>query len=290
MQKFVRAVACAFRMFGTDRKLFVPFLITAIAEIVLLLLLWLAPQPPFSALLAPPLRYFYSEQILHYPAHLFFLYHAMRHTHLIAATLVGAFMTGVACDMVRQVHAGAHPTIHEALAGHKIRYGRMMMLWLVSWGLVTGVTEVAAAHASQGRWVTWAGLGGMIALQVLLVYAVPAAVFARATWWRAIAQSLQEAARHLVSTFVIVLLFTLPMIGFAYVAREPQVKMWMQRVGPEIVFVFIAARLAIWVISDAMLTVAISRLWLLQRVLPPAVNPGAPPAPGLGGATPKVIV
>ena len=84
------------KLFGAHRKLWLPFLAAALFESLLVLAIWLAAQPPFSKVLAPPIRYFFSDRVLHYPAHLWFLFHALKHTYLVAAVLVGAFMSGVA--------------------------------------------------------------------------------------------------------------------------------------------------------------------------------------------------
>ena len=125
------ALGSAFRqtakLFGAHRKLWVPFLLVAVVQAIGLLLVWLAPQEPFSKLLAPPIRYFFSDRVLHYPTHLWFLFHVMRHTQLIASTLIGAFLSGVACVMVRQTYAG-QPSMRDALASRDARYWTLMII------------------------------------------------------------------------------------------------------------------------------------------------------------------
>ncbi|MDP3703053.1 MAG: hypothetical protein Q8R78_01505, partial [Candidatus Omnitrophota bacterium] len=123
MRALASVVRQTLQLFGSQRKLWVPFLVVACVEVLFLGLIWLAPHPPFSKLLAPPIRYFFGDRVLHYPAHLWFLYHAMKHTHLVASTLVGAFMTGVACAMVRQAHEGTPLSLRNALVGGQARYG-----------------------------------------------------------------------------------------------------------------------------------------------------------------------
>ena len=90
MDALKRTFQHAAKLLGPDRALWRPFLATLLVEFLLLLLFWLAPHPPFSTLLAPPIRYVFGDRVLHYPRHLWFLYEAMKHTHLAASVLVGA--------------------------------------------------------------------------------------------------------------------------------------------------------------------------------------------------------
>lgn len=281
MRNFWGAVIRTFRLFGSDRKLWLPFAITAIVEAVLLGVLWIAPQPPFSKLFAPPLRYFYGDQILHYPLHLYFLYHAMRHTRLIAATLIGAFMTGVACDMVRQLHVGQRPTIREALIGKRVRFGRVVILWLISWGLAIGVARLTHQHLAHAPWVPWAGVAALLLLQSLVAYAIPIAVFTQAPWWRALLRSAWETLRFPLTSSLLVALPTAPLIVFAYFARESSVAEWMHRTTPEAAFAFITGRLLLWTICDAVMTVGVASLWLLRQSSQPAAAARASRRPGL---------
>jgi hypothetical protein len=101
-------------------------------ELFFLLLVWLAPHAPYSTILAPPVRYFFGDRVLHYPWHIWFLYHAMKHTHFVASTLAGAFMTGVACLMVQQRYAKTPVSFRDALVSPDIKYVRLLLVWLVS--------------------------------------------------------------------------------------------------------------------------------------------------------------
>lgn len=253
------------KLLGPHRKLWIPFLVTAVVEAVLLLGVWLAPHPPFAKVLAPPLRYFFGDRILHYPWHLWFLYHAMKHTHLIATTLVGAFMTGIACLMVRQAHAGEPLSMREALVGRRVRYGTVLFLWLLAWGLTNGALDAIARFSPKASWVIWAAVGSALVLQALLVYAIPAVVYEGSSWWKALLQAVHETLRHPFSTFVIVLLSSLPVILFAAVASESRVADEMLKTAPEWAVAFVAGRLAIWTITDTVMTVAIAHLWWFHR-------------------------
>jgi hypothetical protein len=55
---------------GTFKRypaIMMPFGCIALFEILGLIILFLAPRPPFSSVLAPVIRAFWGEQFLHYP-------------------------------------------------------------------------------------------------------------------------------------------------------------------------------------------------------------------------------
>lgn len=266
----------------SQRKLWIPFLVVAFVELLFIGVIWLAPHPPFSKLLAPPIRYFFGERVLHYPAHPWFLYHAMKHTHLVASVLFGAFFTGIACAMVRQIHGGIPLSLRTALISKQVRYGAVTLLWLITWGLAKGMTEGLDRFAPKDAWVFWLGVGVILILQALLVYAIPAAVFEGSTWWKAVIQSVRETFRYPVTTGLVVIVPSAAVILFAVLAPSARVAQWMMQAAPEIALAFVAARLIVWTVADALITVAIAHLWWIHRAGQPArVRPGISIAPVL---------
>ncbi|MBI4342939.1 MAG: tetratricopeptide repeat protein [Candidatus Omnitrophica bacterium] len=270
------------KLFGSQRKLWVPFLLVAVVEALFLGLVWLAPHPPFSTYLAPPIRYFFSDRVLHYPAHLWFLFHVMKHTHLAALTLAGAFMTGVVCVMVRQAHDEQALSLREALVGKQVRYGTVVILWLITWGLAKGLGEAASQITQPALWMAWGLIGATVLLQALLAYAIPVAVFEQAKWWTALARSAREMLRYPVSTLVVVGVPSAASIVFGMVLTPQLVSHLMLRVAPEIAVPLVALRLAVWTVIDAVMTVAIVHLWWRHRApqaAPAAVKASTTPPP-----------
>lgn len=265
MRAFWLAIRFTARLFGSQRKLWVPFLITAFVEALFIGLLWLAPQPPFSKLLAPPVRYFFGDQVLHYPTHLWFLYYAMKHTHLAASIVVGAFLSGVACAMIRQAHEGTSLSLREALMSKHVRYGTVVVVWLITWGLAKGSLEALGRFAPRTAWVALSGVGLMFLLQTLLVYAIPAAVFEGSKWWRALSQGVRETLRYPLSTLIVVGIPSAVVIGFSFIAPPVRVSQWMEHTVPEIIVACVAVRLLLLTMADAVITVGVAHLWWLHR-------------------------
>ncbi len=255
------------RVFGSHKKLWLPFLLVAAVEAGFLGAVWLAPQRLFSVVLAPPLRYAFGDRVLHYPWHLWFLAHAVKHAYLAASLLLGAFMTGIACAMVGQLHQEAPLSFRDALIGKHARYGTLVMMWAMIWAVAKLVTGVVLHAAAVRPWSGWAGVGITILLQTLFVYAIPVAVFERLNWWRALAHGVRETLRHPVSTLVVV---ALPLAGVAmfssHVIESRAVQSMMQRT-PEMAVLIAAVRVLVWTLADGMLTVAAAHLWWAHRRL-----------------------
>ena len=223
--------------------------------------------------------------MLHYPAHLWFLYHAMKHTNLAVSILVGAFMSGLACAMVRQTHEGRPLSLRTVLVNGEVPYGRVMLLWLMTWGLAKGMLELASRFAPKTTWVFWIFIGLAVILQALLVYAIPAAVFEDAKWWKAAFRGVLETCRHPLSTLLVVTVPSAMVISFAILASPVRAAQWMMHLAPEIAIPLVTGRLVVWTVADTLLTISVAHLWWIHRAaqhsvahvkaaLAPTVSPG----------------
>lgn len=278
----MRAIGLALRstwkLFGSHRKLWLPFLITALFEALLVVSIWLAPHPPFAKFLAPPIRYFFGDRVLHYPWHLWFMYHAMRYTHLVAATLAGAFFTGIACAMVQQAHQNAPISLREALVGKKVSYGRAVVLWLIAWGVANGVMKTLAMSLKEPQLLLWGNVAALLVLQALFVYTIPASVFDKLPWWKALFRGLRETVRHPFSTLIVIAIPSAVAIAFSTTMPSGRVLQWMMRLTPELAIPLAVARLFVWVVVDAWMTISIANLWWFHRTAQQVHASSASPA------------
>ncbi|OGX18877.1 MAG: hypothetical protein A3I71_04720 [Omnitrophica WOR_2 bacterium RIFCSPLOWO2_02_FULL_63_16] len=269
------------RLFGSHRRLFLPFVLTAFVELLLIGGVWLAPHQPFAKILAPPIRYFFGDRTLHYPWHLWFLYHAMQQTSVVAATLVGAFMTGIACVMVRQIHEGQPLSFRAALAGRHVRYGRLVLLWLIAWAVTHGTMLLVVRATPALRAAPWIQVGSLLALQALFIYLIPAAVFNGSPWWKAILQGIRETLRHPVSTLALLGAASSGLIAFSIGVPETRLAQWMVRFEPELALAAVGGRLLLFALTDAVLTVGMAHLWWFHRAGAPAPVRAAQAQPAL---------
>ncbi len=251
-------------LLNTQRKLWVPFLITALVEVVFLILIWLAPHPLFSILLAPPIRYFSGERMLHYPWHLWYLFYAMKHTHLLATFLMGAFMSGAASVMVRQAHRHEPLSLGQVIAQGQISYANLVLVWFLTW-VFAELTLKGLNGLFLGSSWQWVGIAATILLQLLFSYALTAVALEKYPWWKAVLASIRETLKFPLGTFFMLLPPAVLLMVFAVWVTPARVAEVVTQRQPELAFVFVAARLAVWVLSDALFTVGMANLWLLHR-------------------------
>ncbi len=289
-QSGVKAWGETVKILSSRKKLLLPFIATAIVELFFILLVWLAPHPPFSTLLAPPIRYFFSDRVLHYPWHMWFLYYSMKHTHMVASLVVGAFLTGVACVMVQQSHRGETLSVRNALVSGRVHYLTVAMIWLVTWAVGRYGMDILLRFFYKRSLSILYPIGIAVILQWLLVYAIPAAVFNGSRWWKAILQAVVESLKHPLSTLAVVAVFTAPLFLFMCYFPEQRTTRWIVHDTPEIALLFVAARLFLWTAVDAFLTVAAAHLWCLHnrargladnQVAARAVNPQVKEGPAI---------
>ena len=249
-------------LFGSRKRILIPFLVAAFAELLLIGVLWLAPQAPFSKLLVPPIKYFYGERVVHYPWHIWFLYYAMKHTYVAAALVIGAFMSGVACAMVRQDAERQPVSMRSVLASKQVRYRTVVWLWLCIWAMGKLLGEgLGRAHFASAAVSFGVGVIATVLLQMLLAYAIPLAVFQRTGWVRALTGSVREALRYPFSTLLVIAVPSAVVIAFSVLAHPTMVMEWSKDTRPELALAFAGGRLVLWTLADAMLTIGIASLW-----------------------------
>ncbi len=287
MQPLLYAWRQTARLVSSHTLLWLPFLLAALVEAALIGILWLAPHDPFSSLLAPPVRFLAGDKVLHFPWHLWFLYYAStRYTYVMASVMAGAFFTGLACAMTRQTDEGAQPSLHLALTGGTVRYSRVTLLWLISWGLAkAALTALALAHQIPG--LLWIGILLAWMLQAALLYAIPFSVFEQQGILRSLVSSLRETLRYPVSTLLITIVSTAPVVLWSLIAGTSAIERWIQAV-PERVLPLMAGRMLLWAVADAVLTVSIAHLWWVHRQ-PSVPAAGAPERSSGPGISPRTL-
>jgi hypothetical protein len=273
------------RLLGPDRALWRPFVVAAVIEGLFLLGLWIAPHPPFAPFLAPPVAFIFGERALHYPWHPLLLYHAMRFTHDAATLLIGAYLSGIACAMVRQRYEGRGLSVSEARRSGQVRYVTVTLIWLVSWAIAQSVVRGLPFLIAQPTAQRWVIIGVVVILQAIFVYAIPIAVFTRSSWWKSLWNGLRETLLHLPGTLVVILPPLALIVAASTLAPPMRVERFSLRTIPEFSLLFVAGRLMVWTLADALMTIGVANLWWAHR-LPSPHSPPASAAParrGLGG-------
>ncbi len=244
------------------------FLAPAFVQILVLILLGLAPHPPLDSLLAPPIRFFANENVLHYPWHLLWLYHVTPRVHALAMALVGAGLSGVAACLAADAVRQKPMSLRLLFASRRVRFSQCLFAWVVIWLLSELMAQGLRTLSLPGMLTLGSYLAGVTLLQAFGVYAIPAVALSGFSAFRALLAGAQRCLRSPLETLCIVLPPLVILFLFSLISTENRIGAWLLRTEPEWVTVPIALRLMLWTVADAWLTTAAAIAWIKPSVSP----------------------
>ena len=254
----------AFRLLRDHRFLFIPVGVSAIAKTVLLALALLAPFPPFSNLLAPVIRYFWSEIYLHYPYHLGLASRWFRRLDLFLPVFLEGFLIAMAALLVRQVIAGRPAKLRQVFADAFRRYPALLILTLINVLLALVLVQAVfipirlilerVSFLAKSPF-TAAFLPGITTLVViaavesLFIFAIPLCVMENRPWGSSLVGSIRtslQAYRWIFLTILAVTLCYLPVI----LVRQGSMGL-VEGPWPESILLIYAARIVVaWLLNS----------------------------------------
>ncbi len=233
----------------------------AFVQIFVLILLGLAPHPPLDWLLAPPIRFFANENVLHYPWHLLWLYHVTPRVHAIAMVLLGAGLSGIAARLAAEAAQERPASLRLIFASRRVRFSQCLLAWLVIWLLSELLAHGLRMLSLPGMLALGSYLAGVTLLQAFSVYAIPAVALSGLSAARALLASAQRCFRSPLETLGIVLPPLAILFLFSLISTENRIGAWLLRTEPEWVVAPIGLRLVLWTVADAWLTTAAAITW-----------------------------
>lgn len=257
-----------FRLFKQNPSVLVPFFLVGLVDVVMLFIVYLAPQPPFSAILGPPIKVFWGERFLHYPFNLLLVPRLFDLAHIVSTALIGVLMTGAVVRMLKESYAGIKPNLGLSLSKSLRVYLKLLVIWLVMFGLVSVVFKALPVifHFKQraaSLIVLGAGFLISIIIQAIFIYAIPAVIIEEKKIWPAIKRSASFCQSAFLPTLILVGLPTLMYIPMLIL--KGKLPFLMSKVFPETVLIFIGLGIVISVIMDSLITSATTILFLNQR-------------------------
>ncbi|MGQ0644268.1 MAG: tetratricopeptide repeat protein, partial [Elusimicrobiota bacterium] len=282
----------AARRLAGKPSLFLPFALVAAVEGALLLVLHLAPRPPFAAVLAPPIRAFYGEIYLHYPMDLVLLprlfFYAQALTALLLSPLALAWTVRRAPERPPE---GAGSPWRRYASVFSVTLLGFVLAQAAAAGLLALFRLIPDGAARRLPLAFWdLGLQGGafaagLAVEMVLVFAVPAIILQNAGFLRGLRASVATAWRNPLSTAAVVLppaLLYLAAVLFRFglpalmTRTAPEAALWVLGSG-----ILVSLAVNVFVATGASLFYA----GLLARPRAAAPAPARPAyAPGLAAA------
>ncbi|HOW42817.1 MAG TPA: hypothetical protein P5110_04875 [Candidatus Omnitrophota bacterium] len=220
----VQVYADTFKAIFKRPKVLWPFVIFAGIELSTLMLIYAAPRVPFNKLLAPPIRAFWGERFLHYPANFLLMPTLNSIVRNFLSVFIASLLTGSAVYLIWALYKGKKPSFSAALKQAGRKYSAFLAVVLLTIFLFFVVLKImdfllvkffVAGHTSllkMGPRI-WFGplkvimniFAGML-IQGVLVYAIPILAIGNDHFFKAIGKSCALFGKHFFKTLTLLVL------------------------------------------------------------------------------------
>jgi hypothetical protein len=271
-----------FHSLKSQPKIFIPFLIFAAIESVFLFFIYVAPRVPFRTVLGPPIRAFWGEGFLHYPANFLLLPKLASMSRTFLSVILGSLTSGLAVSMIFEIYNKKtikFPSIiNSTIKKYISLFGVVLCITIIFYVLVRlafiCLTKYfMAGHAAllslkPGIWLgpilVCINLLIGIFVQAVFIYVIPLLIVEQEKLFKAIVKSFALFTKLFIPTLVLIILpilFYIPIIVLQY--HGPYL---INKVFPEAILIvsFLSIIMSSLVI-DFLITVSTTFLYLNNR-------------------------
>lgn len=262
-----------FRTLRHHPVIIVPFLLVAFLEAIALTVSYLAPRPPLSAVLAPPIRALFEfgntgsgEAFLHYPFNFLLLPRLLRIGQVVIGATVGVVMTAVATRMIAQASEGAAPSgrIKINLRDSIFRYFTLLVIWGVVFSLGMAVSRgLPRLIPGQATIIFYFSLGVAILVETFFVYGVAAIMLENQRAWRAIGRTFSLVKSLFLPTLILVL--TPLIFPTLFIFIRGRIPLLMEQFFPGITLYVLGLSILVSFLATCILRTSTVILFLVKR-------------------------
>lgn len=227
LASFSQSYAQAISAVAKDPRIYLPFMIFAIVEMVTLFLLFLAPRMPFRVVMGPVISSLWGEQYLHYPYNFVLLPKLAGFSRMVLSVLAGSLLTGISLAYLykKPIGAAIKKYLHLLLIVFLLTvlfyycnkiFGKLLLKYFTS-----GHTKLLFIGARM-----WLGPINLfivqfmaVVLQALFVYAIPVVMLSEKKFFGAILESVGMFFTNFRLTILFVLIpmmLTVPLLALNY--------------------------------------------------------------------------
>lgn len=264
MKKIVEIYKQVFLMLWKNPTVLFLFLLLGIFDAIALTILFFAPIPPVSNLLAPIIRAFWSDQYLHYPANFILLPKLFGHAHFLISTVIGVFFSGLIIKQIEAYDQGLKTSTFSFVGDAFKKYFSLLIGWLISYG-VFSVSLKGLLYALSPFHI-YAQLAGTFILsllvQSLLGFLLPSLMIIKRNFFYAFWQGLKLGLRN------VLLMSTVFFIPMLLALASSLVRLFtpiMVHIYPEAVLWTLAGGIVMTLIVDIFITSSATLVLLKVR-------------------------
>lgn len=244
-----------------------PFFVVGLFYVISFVLIYLAPQRPFSIVLGPPIRAFWGERYLHYPYNLLLIPVLFSYAQIIVSAIIGVLMTGLVLGMLKEVKAGNRPQLLLNFVLALKKYFILFAIWLIVFIPATLVYRIPGFIPFNNETVLkvlpYLNFLIVILIELVFIYAPPAAIIEKKGLISSIKQGLLLSKNNFLTTLMLVLIpavFYIPVI-----ALRINSLVLMNRFFPEVVLIIIGLGIVLTVLMDCIITCSTAVLFLNRK-------------------------
>ncbi len=257
-----------------------PLVLVGLVDVVLLLMMYFAPQPPLSVVLAPIIKAFWGAVYLHYPSNFLLLPKLHHYGHLLLAASIGVLMTAVCVSMVAQSYKHQQPECFRNVRCGFGRYAALLGIWVLIFLAVQSVMRInwwCVEQSFLAGWaqlipvsrktihllVYWWNIALSVGIQAAFLFAIPALMIEQKSLLRSLQRSWQVAWQHRRLALTIVCLPS--MVYVPIILIKQNIVFVMRATFPEATLWIMGLGIVLAVVIDLVITVCGTTLFLLVR-------------------------
>jgi len=269
--KFKRLIWLWMQCFKSMRSVqtFVPFLLYAIIQTLLLYSLLNFSKPPFSSLFVPIIQSLFGEPALHYPNFFMVLSPLYSQINIILSGLIGIVIIGMATYIFAGTFNGERNGLGQSFKITLPKYGILFIIWIIETAfilvMIIGVPQILNSLLQPSY-----RLSRIFELVGLLLAIVVASIFAYTTvliildkqkLFQSIAKTFLIFKKNAVTSFFLVALPTLLYFPINYLTKKAPIL--VTKFSPEIIVILLGTGIVISFFSSYFMIGSITRFYLL---------------------------
>lgn len=255
----------------TSPRLFAPWVVLALLQGILLLLLFCFLVPPVDKIMVPIIKLVFKDRFFHFPGSLVLLPKAFYYGNLLLGIFAGSFFGGVAAYLFATHFSGQRGAFKRGLSLAFSRYASLMLLWAVETLLFVLIVvfpqklfSVLVVGSPRRALALQVGSFALALVGVtFLTYAFISVILSQSRILDSIRESLQLAGRRFFSTFFFVSIPFLIRLPFDYLLFDPE--LIVTKFNPYLVVYLLAVTIAASLLGSFLLVGNLTRMYQVTR-------------------------
>ncbi len=254
-----------------------PFTIVAFIEGISLSLLFLAPRPPLSTLLAPPIRKFVGESYLHYPYNFLMLPSLFDYVNIIITIFIASLMIAWSVGMIKEINEGNfHNLMYHTFISAIKRYLAVVIVYIIVTFLIAGIfnsvkflsmnSSPYVKFVNQWTFMQMAMICSFlitIAIESFFVYIIPLMIISKRGIIRAIKESFSIGRQIFLPTFFLILIPNLLNGIITYLEQKNYLSVYAP--FPEVTLFLLGGKILLTLFTTYLTVVSITILFLWRK-------------------------